>query len=105
MQSRLFLAHHSGHEVALGHDRDVGIEAQTNLRRIRAGRNDEVVFETAVARVVDEVDAGIDVAAAHLAVKRDVSAPLLRIATLEVVDTARLGVDALDRRRFVRTDK
>jgi hypothetical protein len=63
------------------------VDVETDPVRIGAGRDDEVVLEQAVAAVIHEIDAGIDVDVAHAAIRG--RADRRRRVEAEVVDDTR----------------
>ena len=91
------------HELALGIDLHAirALEVEHDALRIRAGCNDEVVFELALVAVVDEVDAGIDLAVVHLRVGRHVGPPLRRIVADEVIRSSGQFLEPAYERRGV----
>src|SRR5262249_32259313 len=60
-----------------------------NRSRVRSGRGDEVVFETSLTAVIDEVDAVVHVRVPDARVRRYVSSPLPWVVAEEVVAPAR----------------
>src|SRR5262245_57525459 len=54
-------------------------QIHSDVARIGAGSNDEVVFQSAAAAVVDEVDSGVHAAVTDPRVIRNVGMPLRRI--------------------------
>ncbi len=107
---RPVLPHVSGgrmqHELALGIDLEIvrARKAKCDLIWIGARRDDEVVLELPLLAVVNEVDARVDTAVAHLRERRDVRAPMRRIVADEVVGLARQLVDAAHGGRRSRAD-
>ena len=72
------------------------VETHVDALRVRARREHEIVFELALLAVVDDVDAGIDVAVAHFAETRHAGAPRGRIVAREIVRHGRRRVFADD---------
>ncbi len=81
------------------------VEVQLDQSRVGTGPHDEVVLETTLVAVVDEIDPGIDVLVLDPGVLRDVRAPLRWIAPDEVAAGAGLSVEPHDSRRPVRADQ
>jgi hypothetical protein len=101
----MFMAGQLDHQVAMLVDADPAVvEGHPDLPRIRAGRDDPVVFEDAVFSVVDQVDAGIHAGVPDLSVVGYSGAPPAWIIADEVVGLGCLPVFARDLRRGVRTD-
>ncbi len=78
------------HETTFGVDLQLvrAPEAEHDLVRVRAGRDDEVVLELTLVPVVDEVDTRIDVAVLDLWIGGHVGAPLRAILADEVIRLA-----------------
>ena len=71
-------------------ERILTVEAQGDARRVRAGRDDEVVLEAGLFAVVGEVDAGIDVANVDAGEMRNVDQMARPIGADEIVAATRL---------------
>src|SRR5262245_9792507 len=69
------------------------VDLQLNLPGIRAGGDDEVVFDLALGRrVIDQVNAVVDIVKLHAAVVGDVGVPVVGVGGAEVVADRRLDV-------------
>src|SRR5207248_10158794 len=83
---------------AIEGDRLRALETEADRARIRAGRDDEVVFELPRVAVEDDVDAGVDGFVLDPAVHRHRRHPSLRVVAAEVARGPGQRVDAGDRR-------
>src|SRR5262249_35508525 len=93
------------HERALAVHLDVigAVDAETDLVRIDAGCNDEVVLQAAGARVVHEVDAGVDIVVSDATVRRRADGRV-DAAAGEVADDSRKQTASRHPRPGVRAD-
>src|SRR5581483_8846482 len=72
--------------AAFGEADAVGtVESQTDVLRMRAGRNDPVVFERAFIAVIQQIDAGIDAGVSDAGIIRNARAPPAGIFANKVV--------------------
>ena len=74
------------------------LEGERDHLRIGPGRHHEVVLELARVAVVDDIDAGPDVAGADPGVRRDVPPPPRRVLADEVADAPRRLIGSFDPR-------
>ena len=82
------------------------VERQPDRPRVGARTDDEVVFELPLlGAVVDQVDAGVDVAIGHARVCRHIRAPAAGIAADERVASPGQGVEPLDPSCRIRGDE
>ena len=94
IDARLFLPQNAGgcieEQIARFIDADLpdAIKGETDRVRIGARRDLEVILETPLIAVIDEVDAGIDIAPREAAIAANARVPLFRIGADQVIRDA-----------------